>query len=120
MVIRIKKMRARKTPPKNPSPRKVKQKMTKGNNSKKLNLLNDIEVRDTKPGLVNYCIPAVLSRCGAGTNWEAQKRCKFAEKSIVSNRCMYYVESIDGHCDCVEAQSEQRDKEGSLNHLNGE
>jgi len=87
MVIRIKKMRARKTPPKNPSPRKVKQKMTKGNNSKKLNLLNDIEVRDTKPGLVNYCIPGVLSFCGAGTNWEAQKKCKFAEKSLAINVC---------------------------------
>ena len=76
--------------------------MAKSRNSKKINLLNDVEVRDTKPELVNYCIPDVLSRCGAGTKWEVQKRCKFAEKSLISNRCMYYVETIGGHCDCVE------------------
>ena len=33
---------------------------------------------------------------------------------------MYYIESIDGHCDCAEAQSEQRNKERLLNHLSDE
>ena len=93
--------------------------MAKRNNNHNVNLLNEVKVRNTKPGLVNYCIPDVLSHCGAGTNWEAQKKCKFAEKSLISNRCMYYIETIDGHCDCVEAQSEQKDKERPLNHLSG-
>ncbi len=53
---------------------------------------------------VNYCIPGTMSRCSAGLIWQEQKRCKFAKKSTVSDRCMHYIESIDGHCDCVEAQ----------------
>jgi hypothetical protein len=32
-------------------------------------------------------------------------------QSTVSNRCMYYIEAIDGHCDCVEAQREMRLKD---------
>lgn len=57
---------------------------------------------------VNYCVTGVMSRCSAGTVWNDQNRCKFAEKSTVSNRCMHYIEAIDGHCDCEEAQRELR------------
>ena len=52
----------------------------------------------------NYCIPGTMSRCSAGLIWQEQKRCKYAKKSTVSERCMHYIESIDGHCDSVEAQ----------------
>jgi hypothetical protein len=57
---------------------------------------------------VNYCVAGLMSRCSAGTTWDEQRRCKFAEKSTVSNRCMHYIEAIDGHCDCEEAQRELR------------
>lgn len=60
----------------------------------------------SKLASANYCIPGTMSRCSAGLIWQEQKRCKFAKKSTVSNRCMHYIESIDGHCDCVEAQRE--------------
>ena len=54
----------------------------------------------------NYCVPGVMSRCSAGGVWSDQQKCKYAAKSTVRDRCMYYIEAIDGHCDCVEAQSE--------------
>ena len=57
---------------------------------------------------VNYCVPGTMSRCSAGITWQEQKKCKFAKKSTVKNRCMHYIESIDGHCDSVEAQGEFR------------
>jgi len=47
-----------------------------------------------------------MSHCGAGSFWQEQKKCKFARKSTVSDRCMHFIESIGGHCDCVEAQRE--------------
>ncbi len=56
----------------------------------------------------NFCVPGVMSRCSAGTVWHDQKRCKYAVKSTVHNRCMYFIEAIGGHCDCVEAQRELR------------
>ena len=46
----------------------------------------------------------------AGTTWLRQKRCKVAIKSKISNRCMYYIESIYGHCDCLQAQLESRER----------
>ena len=55
---------------------------------------------------VNYCIPGIMSRCSAGLIWQDQKKCKFARKSTVGERCMHYIESIYGHCDSVEAQRE--------------
>lgn len=55
---------------------------------------------------VNYCIPGIMSRCSAGLVWQEQKKCKFARKSSVGDRCMHYIESIYGHCDSVEAQRE--------------
>lgn len=53
---------------------------------------------------VNYCVPGIMSRCSAGLIWQEQKKCKFARKSTVGERCMHYIESINGHCDSVEAQ----------------
>jgi hypothetical protein len=52
-----------------------------------------------------------MSRCSAGLIWHEQKKCKFARKSTVGERCMHYIESINGHCDSVEAQRELRDLE---------
>lgn len=64
--------------------------------------------RKRKLDCLNYCVSGLMSRCSAGDCWEDQKKCKFYEKSTVSNRCMYYIEAIDGHCDCVDAQREIR------------
>lgn len=66
------------------------------------------KTHDVRSGYVNYCVPGLMSRCGAGTVWNDQKTCKYAEKSTVSNRCMHFIEAIGGHCDCVEAQRELR------------
>ncbi len=66
------------------------------------------ETRDARLGYTNYCVAGLMSRCSAGTVWNEQKKCKFAEKSTVSNRCMHYIEAIGGHCDCEEAQRELR------------
>ena len=54
----------------------------------------------------NYCIPGTMSRCSAGVVWENQKKCKYSNKSSVSDRCMHYIPSLDGHCDNVDAQRE--------------
>jgi len=66
------------------------------------------ETNEVRPGCVNYCVTGLMSHCSAGAVWDEQKRCKYAEKSSVSNRCMHFIEAIDGHCDCVEAQRELR------------
>ena len=55
---------------------------------------------------VNYCRPGIMSRCSAGIVWEKQKKCRFSKKSSVSERCMHYIASRDGHCDSVDAQRE--------------
>jgi hypothetical protein len=57
---------------------------------------------------VNYCTPGIMSRCSAGLIWQDQKKCKFARKSTISDRCMHYIESIYGHCDSVEAQRDMK------------
>ena len=54
----------------------------------------------------NFCIPGILSKCSAGISWAEQNVCKFAVKSDYANKCMYFIESIDGHCDCPDAQKE--------------
>lgn len=54
----------------------------------------------------NYCIPGIMSRCSAGSVWEDQNKCKYSKKSSVSDRCMHYIPSLDGHCDSVDAQRE--------------
>ena len=66
------------------------------------------ETREVRLDCANYCVAGLMSRCSAGSVWNAQKRCKYAEKSTVSNRCMHFIEAIDGHCDCAEAQRELR------------
>jgi hypothetical protein len=55
---------------------------------------------------INYCVPSLLSKCGAGTTWAEQKTCLFAIKSNFANKCMYYNHWMDGHCDCLEAQKD--------------
>ncbi len=73
---------------------------------------NNCLLREDAPEIklirANFCVPGVMSRCSAGRVWNDQKRCKYAEKSTVRNRCMHFVEAIGGHCDCVEAQRELR------------
>ena len=73
---------------------------------------NNCLLLDDRPDLrlvrLNYCVPGVMSRCSAGAIWDDQKRCKYARRSSVRDRCMYYIEAIGGHCDCVEAQQELR------------
>lgn len=66
------------------------------------------ETCEVRLGCANYCVAGLMSRCSAGRVWNEQRRCKYAEKSTVSNRCMHFIEAIDGHCDCVEAQRELR------------
>jgi len=55
---------------------------------------------------VNYCIPELLSKCGAGETWSEHKICRFAVVSSFANKCMYYIGSMDGHCDCLDAQKD--------------
>lgn len=52
----------------------------------------------------NYCISGIISMCGAGKTWTEQRNCRFSVKSDFANRCMYYNQHIDGHCDCIDAQ----------------
>ena len=56
----------------------------------------------------NYCVSGMLSRCSAGSEWKRQKKCRFYVKSTFRDRCMYFSETLDGHCDCVDAQREVR------------
>ena len=55
---------------------------------------------------LNFCVSGILSKCGAGTTWSGHRNCRFANKSEFSNKCMHYIEAIDGHCDCVDAQKD--------------
>jgi hypothetical protein len=83
-------------------------KMTKCLPDEKRNCLLREETREVRLDCANFCVAGLMSRCSAGTVWNEQKRCKYAEKSTVSNRCMHFIEAIDGHCDCAEAQRELR------------
>ena len=87
--------------------------MATSDKDEKISSLVKNEHKLQKLDCLNYCISGLMSRCSAGTIWDEQQKCKFSEKSTVSNRCMYYIEAIDGHCDCVEAQRELRMKEGT-------
>jgi hypothetical protein len=58
--------------------------------------------------ITNFCIPGMMSHCTAGNKWENQRDCRYARKATVANRCMYFRESLGGHCDCVEAQKDIR------------
>lgn len=61
--------------------------------------------------ITNFLIPDTMSKCSKTkyennhpkTNWAVQMDCSFSIKSIVENRCMYWIGNLDGHCDCVEA-----------------
>jgi hypothetical protein len=54
----------------------------------------------------NLCAPGMMSLCTVGNHYKDQKQCKFYTKASVANHCMYYRESLGGHCDCVAAQIE--------------
>jgi hypothetical protein len=56
----------------------------------------------------NFCVPGAMSFCRAGKNWADHRRCRFYCKSTLSTRCMHFLESFGGHCDCVSAQREGR------------
>ena len=85
--------------------------MERHNKFKKIIAEKSSGLQQQKLDYINYCVPGLMSRCSAGTVWEQQKRCKFSEKSTVRHQCMYYIEAIDSHCDCVEAQKELRMRE---------
>jgi hypothetical protein len=53
---------------------------------------------------VNLCAPDLLSLCGARESLHDQKRCRYYRKASHADRCMHLVESINGHCDSVDAQ----------------
>jgi len=55
---------------------------------------------------VNCCIPGLLSKCGAGVSWGEHRDCRFAIKSSFADKCMYYNEATDRHCDCLDAQKD--------------
>jgi hypothetical protein len=59
----------------------------------------------------SYCVGGIMTQCSAGTTWKEQVRCKYAKKSTAGDRCMYYYQSLDGHCDCLAAQKELREME---------
>jgi hypothetical protein len=61
-----------------------------------------------KSDCLNYCVGGLLSRCGAGPEWQEQKKCKYYRKSTIHHRCMHYIEALGGHCDCADAQREVR------------
>ena len=73
-------------------------------------LLGAIPMTSTRHKLnlqsINFCIPGLLSKCSAGVTWKEHRVCRFAIKSRFADRCMYYSESIDGHCGCLAAQKE--------------
>jgi hypothetical protein len=56
----------------------------------------------------NCCVVGFMSRCGAGPCVIDQQGCKFFKKSSTGDRCMHYCVSLDGHCDCVDAQEEMK------------
>ncbi len=61
---------------------------------------------DKKTECRNYCACGIMSKCTAGSSWREHCECKFSRKSSSGDRCMYYRDTINGHCDCVNAQRE--------------
>jgi hypothetical protein len=57
-----------------------------------------------REALSNMCAMGLLSICTARHSWSDQKRCRHYRKASYAERCMHLVESIDGHCDNVDAQ----------------
>ena len=58
--------------------------------------------------MINFCVSGLMSKCTAGNTWADQRKCKFSERSSVAKRCMFFIEAIDGHCDCEAAQNHAR------------
>lgn len=52
----------------------------------------------------NFCVSGIISICGAGKTWAKQRYCQYSVRSDIANKCMYYNQYIDGHCDCIDAQ----------------
>jgi len=63
---------------------------------------------DNKTECRNYCACGIMSKCTAGSSWREHCECKFSRKSSAGDRCMYYRDTINGHCDCVNAQRETK------------
>jgi len=78
--------------------------MATSDNDEKSNHLYRRQQRCAELASVNYCVPGIMSRCSAGLIWQEQKKCKYAIKSSVSDRCMHYIGPIYDHCDSVAAQ----------------
>jgi hypothetical protein len=57
-------------------------------------------------GRLNFCVAGAMYRCGAGPALIDQQQCRFFRRSSVAERCLHYRGSLEGHCDCVEAQQE--------------
>ncbi|MGD2271566.1 MAG: hypothetical protein PVI06_14280 [Desulfobacterales bacterium] len=62
----------------------------------------------SKNGCRNYCACGIMAKCTAGVSWQEHRDCKYARKSSVGERCMFFRESMNGHCDCVSAQRDLR------------
>ena len=80
--------------------------MNLSNSNAKINRFQNHPQRCSKLESVNYCVPGMMSRCSAGIFWENQNKCKFSKKSSAGDRCMHYIESLEGHCNSVDAQRE--------------
>ena len=67
-------------------------------------------------GITNFLVLGIMSTCAktdhsgsnAKTNWEKQRPCNFAIRSVEENRCMYWCGSIDGHCSSNDAYAHKR------------
>lgn len=54
-------------------------------------------------GIVCWCKKGMMSQCTAPSRPE-QIACHFYDKSMVAERCMHCIESLNNHCDCHRAQ----------------
>jgi len=50
---------------------------------------------------ISYCKKEIMSMCKAEGR-KQQRKCRFYEKSHLSEKCMYFV--FDQYCDCLPAQ----------------
>ena len=46
---------------------------------------------------INFCVPGILSKCGAGTTWSGHRHCTFANKSEFSDRYFQYVNFLSNY-----------------------
>jgi hypothetical protein len=52
----------------------------------------------------NYSKAGMMTKCTLNPDWKEQIFCTCSEKATGQNRCMYYLPSMDGACDSMEAQ----------------